>query len=437
MKGRFLFAAWPFPGHLFPQIAVARAIARLGHECAFYTGRESAELVRAEGFACFPFSHVDEDAIGRLMRERPSEPWRLANISRLGLLLRRWLLDTIPDQIRDLEEILASWQPTVIACDPTLWAPILVVGEKHRVQVAVCSFIPACPLPGPDAPPFGPGLARTGNWRHALLLRLLRASTKVSARAARRAANAIRTDHGLAPIAVSVTEYSGQMPLYLVPCTRAFDYERRDLPASIHYVGPYLWNRPHAEIVPRWLAELPSDIPCVHVTEGTMHVHAPIVLRAALEGLANLPIRVVMTTGKDRTLDAGDLANLADNIQVEAWVSHSDLLPKTDVMVTTGGAGSVLAALAAGVPLVLVPTEWDKQEIAQRVVEAGAGVRLAPRQCTPGRLRDAVQAVLADPSFRTNAQRLASSFASAGGPDLAAELLVALVRSSSDVDRAH
>jgi MGT family glycosyltransferase len=165
-----------------------------------------------------------------------------------------------------------------------------------------------------------------------------------------------------------------------------------------------------------------------------MHVHAPIVLRAAVAGLAGLRMRVVITTGRDRTPDQLGITNVADNISVEQWVSHTDLLPKTAVMVTTGGAGSVLAALCAGVPLVLVPTEWDKQEIAQRVVEAGAGIRLAPRLCTPARLRAAVRTVLDDPSFRDNAQRLAKGFASAGGQNLAAELLIALSRETSRFD---
>jgi UDP:flavonoid glycosyltransferase YjiC (YdhE family) len=70
-------------------------------------------------------------------------------------------------------------------------------------------------------------------------------------------------------------------------------------------------------------------------------------------------------------------------------VSHTDLLPHTDVVVTTGGAGTVMASLAAGVPLVLVPTEWDKPETAPRVVEAGVGLRLAPGACTPENRRGA------------------------------------------------
>jgi hypothetical protein len=83
----------------------------------------------------------------------------------------------------------------------------------------------------------------------------------------------------------------------------------------------------------------------------------------------------------------------------------------------------VLAALAAGRPLVVVPTEFDKPDNARRVEATGAGLVLAPRRCTPRRLRAAVSRVLRDPSFRANAERLAVALARPGGARRAAELV--------------
>jgi UDP:flavonoid glycosyltransferase YjiC (YdhE family) len=75
------------------------------------------------------------------------------------------------------------------------------------------------------------------------------------------------------------------------------------------------------------------------------------------------------------------------------------------------------------VPLVVVPTFWDKSDNAQRVVEAGVGLRLAPRQCTPERVRAAVRRLLDEPHFRENARAMARRFAEASGPPRAAALL--------------
>ena len=60
---------------------------------------------------------------------------------------------------------------------------------------------------------------------------------------------------------------------------------------------------------------LGKDDPVVHVTEGTIHTREPMVLRAAAAGLANLPLRVVMTTGKHRRPDELDLGQIAENVQ--------------------------------------------------------------------------------------------------------------------------
>ena len=157
------------------------------------------------------------------------------------------------------------------------------------------------------------------------------------------------------------------MPLYLVPSTPLYDRERCDLPRSVHYVGPCRWDKPEAAPPAPWLAELPRDCPVVYVTEGTMHSKPALLLRAALRGLASLPVRVIATTGTHRDPEDLELGAIPPNARVERWVPHSDLFPRTDVVVTTGGTGTVLAALAEGVPLVVAPTAWDQPENAWRV----------------------------------------------------------------------
>jgi MGT family glycosyltransferase len=167
----------------------------------------------------------------------------------------------------------------------------------------------------------------------------------------------------------------------------------------------------------------------VHVTEGTAQYQGPFLLRAAAAGLGGEPLEVILTTGAfGRDSSVLGMGHTPPNVHVERWVSHEDLLPRCAALVTTGGAATVLASLKAGVPLVVVPTFWDKSDNAQRVAEAGVGLRLAPRRCTPARLREAVMRLIEEPTFRENAQRMAQRFAAVPGPRLAAELLEKLAR---------
>jgi MGT family glycosyltransferase len=421
---KFLIAVWPFAGHYFPLVAVAHALRRRGHTVAFYTGAKAQPVVVGEGFTCFHFERIDEQRVDEIMFTRAAYTSRRQPLQ-LQALLREWLLGTLPGQVADLTPILDTWQPDVIVSETSMLGPMLVLSETRRVPVAVFSTVVACLLPGRDAPPYGPGLPLARNWRGRLLARLVRAGSDLLGMGFRRRANLLRRGYGLAPLHVSVTEFTGQMPLYLVPSVPEFDYGRRDLPPSAHYVGPCLWNPPGRapQSESEWLAGGGNGRPLVHVTEGTMHTDKPLILRTAAQALGGLPVDVIMTTGGSREPEELDLGPLGANIQVQRWIAHDDLLSQVDLVVTTGGAGTVMAALAAGVPLVVIPTEWDKFENAQRVAEAGAGLRLPLRHCTPERFRAAVDRVLTEPRFRQNARRLAEILSRADGPGRAAELL--------------
>jgi MGT family glycosyltransferase len=349
--------------------------------------------------------------------------------------LRSWLVDTLPQQLEDQSAVLDAWQPDVIISDVTMWGVPLVLHETEGIPVAVSLFTPGCMIPGPDAPPWGLGLPRPRNRRTRATGRLVRIVTDLLALGFRRRVNAFRRSCGLSKLSVDVQAYLGEMDLYLVPSTPELDYERRDLPPSVHYVGSLMWDKHSDDPPPAWLTALPANQPVVHVTEGTMHAGPPLVLRAAAQGLADMPLQVVMTTGKERDPASMNLGPLALNVRIERWVPHSDLLPRTDVMITTGGGSTVVAGGQAGVPMVIVPTQWDKPENAQRVVEAGVGLRLEPRHCTPGRLRAAVEQILSHSSYRENAQRLAAAFARCGGSQQAAGLIEGLLDHPSQAAR--
>ena len=441
---RYLCAVWPFSGHVNPMLAVAGALRVRGHEVAFYTGEAARATVEGEGHSFFPFDRVaarlreivdgvpggragddDEEFYWRLVaRYAPAYEHRgLARSRLLRAMSREWILGTVPAQVADLDAILDQWRPDAIICDPTLWAPYLVLHEARKVPVAVFAFFAGCMIPGPDAPPPGLGLPRPRNWTSRLISRAATLTMDVGAADLRRVASKLRQQYGLPPLADSVAAHSGRMPLHLVATSPAYDYDRRDLPPSVQYVGACLWDKPSRHDPPAWLSDLPDDQPVVYVTDGTLPMRTSSLLPAAAAGLADLPLRAVLTTSRQRDPAALGLSDVAPNIRVERFVPHSDLFPRLSAVVTTGGSGTVRAALAAGLPLVIAPMGWDQFDNARRVAEAGAGLRLPAHRLTPERLRSAVRQVLVEPSFAANARRLGAASARLGGPAHAAELL--------------
>jgi MGT family glycosyltransferase len=429
---RFLITCWPFVGHLYPQISVAHALRDRGHEVAFYTQESARAVVEGEGFTLFPFERVDQqryERIHALEAEVPPTQPKYRTLSVAMTAYRDMLAGSIPEMVTDLQPIISRWRPHVIVTDPALWASILVVWELTGVPVALLTQMIGSMIPGPDAPPWGPGLPPPRTLATRLLARAVQLGTDAVAYNMRRNVNRIRAQYGLRPMGCSVNEFTGRLPLYLIPSVPELDYNRRDHPPNVHYIGPCVWTRPAGDRSLDWLNTIPSGRPWVHVTEGTAQYQGPFLLRAAAAGLGGEPLEVILTTGAfGRDSSVLGMGHTPPNVHVERWVSHEDLLPRCAALVTTGGAATVLASLKAGVPLVVVPTFWDKSDNAQRVAEAGVGLRLAPRRCTPARLREAVMRLIEEPTFRENAQRMAQRFAAVPGPRLAAELLEKLAR---------
>ena len=168
-----------------------------------------------------------------------------------------------------------------------------------------------------------------------------------------------------------------------------------------------------------------SDWPLVYLTFGSVAPAMdffPGLYRDALDALALLPIRVLVTIGRDR--DPRELGPVGRNVHVARWVPQADVMPHADVMVCHGGSGTVRMALTSGVPTVVVPLFADQPYNADRVAALGAGIAL---KGTTG-LADAVRRLLVEPSYKEAAQRLAAANAELPTVDLAP----AIVRDLAD-----
>jgi MGT family glycosyltransferase len=148
--------------------------------------------------------------------------------------------------------------------------------------------------------------------------------------------------------------------------------------------------------------------------------------RVVLAALAGHAVDVVVTLGADG--DPAALGAQADNVHVHRFVAQDELLPRCDAVISHGGAGTMLGALAHGLPLLLLPQGADQHHNAERVVAAGAGVSVAPAQATPATIARAVDTLLGDASLRAGARRVAAEIAAMPGPDSAVAHLQALIR---------
>jgi MGT family glycosyltransferase len=203
------------------------------------------------------------------------------------------------------------------------------------------------------------------------------------------------------------------------------DYPRRELPPHFHYVGSLAANRPVATD-----HQFPWDRldarPLVLASLGTVLYSSNVpVYRKILAACAGLDVQLVLALGRwneENDSVREKLGVIPDNALVVEFAPQLALLKRAAVMITHAGMNTTLESLIHGVPIVALPRSTDQPGNAARIEHAGAGLRTSFLQCTPAELRNLVQRVLTEETFRQRARELGPAIVAAGGAARAAEI---------------
>jgi MGT family glycosyltransferase len=184
---------------------------------------------------------------------------------------------------------------------------------------------------------------------------------------------------------------------YVDVCPPSFQTNRPPAGTRVEFLRP-VTARPRAE----------TDPPTVYITLGTMFNEVEL-FRVLLEALAEVDCTVIATIGRNN--DAAALGEIPANAVVEQYVPQEEILPRCSATVGHGGSGSTLAALAYGLPMLLVPQAADQFENAKACEELGVARVLMPGEMTLDAVRDAVADLLGTPSYRESAAGVAAEIA--------------------------
>jgi Protein of unknown function (DUF1205) len=195
---------------------------------------------------------------------------------------------------------------------------------------------------------------------------------------------------------------------YLDPVPRSLQFS---LPEHRLPIRTTPWSPPVP--TPQWLLENRRR-PRVYITLGTVSFGAVEVLRRAVLETAAHDVDVLVAVGPN-----GDLSLLGEvpaNVRLERFVPQAEVLRRVDLLVHHGGAGTMLGALANGLPQLVLPQGADHPVNAAAVTMAGAGDALTNDEQTPGRIGEAVGRLLADGPQRRVAREIAEEIAATPSP---------------------
>lgn len=359
---RVLFLGSPGAGHLLPMIPLATAFRDHGHPVAFAT-LDGGDFVTKLDLPHLPI--------------HPGLDWR-TELRTLGAQRHPDLLArTVETNSADREAFVPlAAQVNLAALESTVdtaraWQPDLIVYE----YLYPAALVAAAEL-GIPAVQHELGFTRTAPLRRLMLAELARPE--------------------LAPSAV----------LEVAP---------RGMISSPDYGKPL---RPIPLDTPGDLPT-PTGRPRIAVTLGTVppKVDGLTRLDRVVTAAAEVDADFILVMGR---MDISELGALPANVRPTGWVPWHRLLLSCDAAVHHGGSGTALAALAAGVPQLVLPDGSDRFITAEAVDTRGAGVRAVAEEVCPELLRR----LLADPALASAAREVRAEIAAMPTPSEVIDTLV-------------
>ena len=392
----YLVAIWDGGGTVPAELGVVRQLVGDGHTATVLADPSIREDVVAAGAEFRAW----ETAPHRLSSAREDDlfrDWEITNPAKLlGVLRDGMVAGPAAAFAADTRAALAARPADAALVSATLLGA-MVGAEAAGVPFGV--LVPnVYPRPARGLPPFGTGLAQGRGPLGRLRDRMLSAVPARLWDKGLPALNAARREHGLAPLS-GIWEQWDRAARVLVLTSATFDYEADRLPENVVYTGPVLED-------PVWAADdvalPPGDAPLVVVGMSSTYMQQDDLLRRVVAALDELPVRALVTTGQ--AVDPAEVPG-TERVHVVRSASHARLFHDAAVVVTHAGHGTLMKALAAGVPTVCVPMGRDQGDNATRAARHGAVVRLKPTATVPA-IREAVRAVLDDPGYRERAREL-------------------------------
>ncbi|MEU4532089.1 glycosyltransferase [Micromonospora ureilytica] len=347
---RILFSTTANTGHFRPLLPFANASATAGHDVAFAAPCSFAEQIGAAGFRHLPFDDIPPEDLALLDQpaKTDSEVVDSRGVRVFGEFGPRAAMP-------GLRKAVEGFRPTLVVRDVAEMASLVAAQEYGIPEIPVNMTVH--------------GFARA-------------------------------MQQQVLPLLEPLGFRSGPPEeSWISPFPASFDPAGG--PPSVHRFrhGPAPARRPSARRV-------------VYLSYGTVlpaGEDGARMLRASAEALSELPVELIVSTGRS---DPGLWRDLPGNVHTQAWVDEDPVLARAALVVGHGGGGTTLAALRAGLPILAVPQFGDQPAMADAVERAGAGLRLgvggAPE---PGHLRDAAERILADPRFGERAAALAEEIA--------------------------
>lgn len=393
MPSRILLTTLGSYGDVNPFVGLALGLKARGYDPAIATSAFYREYIEAVGIRCIVI-RPDVDPSDVDMVRRITSPW-------LGTryLIRTLLMDTVADSFSDLRA--AATEFDLLVTHPITFAGPIVAEELGMPWISTVlspiSFFSAHDLPVVPVAPWLRPLHRVPGFSRSLVAGARAASRNWTEPVAR-----LRQDRGLPPGKNPLFEGQHSPSGVLALFSRALARPQPDWPARAQVTGPIFHSaNGGSELDDATRAFLDDGPPPVVFTLGSTAVLVGEAFYAeSAAAAARLGVRAVLVTGGHaRNVPAA----LPPSVHVMGVAPFGELLPRAAAVVHPGGMGTLHHALAAGVPMLVVPHGNDQPDNARRARELGVARVTYPSRYHAARVARHLAKLLGDDGLRQRA----------------------------------
>jgi MGT family glycosyltransferase len=161
--------------------------------------------------------------------------------------------------------------------------------------------------------------------------------------------------------------------------------------------------------------------------------------RRIAEACKDLDAQLVISIGKwleGSEVDSEAPADYPGHPIVVNFAPQWSLIKRSALVVCAGGVNTTMEALSNAVPVLAMPLAASQPGLAARLVRSGAGLMLPGHGATIRQIREAVERLLGESSFRERAEQMRQEIANAGGAARAAEIVEQALLTGKPVRRA-
>lgn len=208
--------------------------------------------------------------------------------------------------------------------------------------------------------------------------------------------NAVRKNYGLDSLGTDLHRVYTDADVTLYADLSCL-FETTPLPSTHRFIGPLLWS-PQVPL-PSWWDKVDDTLPVIYLTPGSSGSAEK--MQSLTAALASLPATVLVATAGQWTTSAK-----TPQVFIAEFLPGKQVVEKADIVVCNGGSPTTSQSLAAGVPVIGIPTNLDQYLNISALEKAGLGVAMRSGSITPKALLESVHQILDDPSYAKRAERV-------------------------------